>query len=144
PFPECFKEWKEHVKRVVDSSVNSARQLCKDKNKTALSSPPNGPTEYPCANKQSLIRLCDRRARGAQDAIVDFMKAVPKNPALGGIKPRQSSPLWVRPIRTGNNEYGLLFCVLASSFTGHSYDFLRKFLDGHFPGCDFTLKGWNS
>lgn len=144
PFPQCFDEWKEHVKRVVDSSVNSARQLCKNKNKTALNSPPNGPTEFPCANKQSLIRLCDRSVGTAQQAVTEFMKAVPKHAALGGIQPRQSSPLWVRPIRTGNSKYGLLFCVLASSFKGDDYDFIRTFLDNHFPGCDLTLKGWNS
>lgn len=146
PFPQSFDKWKDHVKRVVDSSVGSVKQLCDRKGKKVLNSPPNGPTQYPCANKESLIRLCNRRMGTPEEAVVVFMRAVPKHPALGGISPRQSSPLWVRPIKTGNNEYGLLFCVLASSFenNNHNYDFVRKFLDNHFPGCDLTLKGWNS
>lgn len=142
-FPRSFDEWKWYVEKTVDFAVNSMRQLCEAKGKKILNSPPDGPTKFPCANKSSLIRLCNLEAQSATDAITRFMKAVPQHRALGGIKPRQSSPLWVRPIQTGD-KYGLLFCVLASSFDGHDYAFVRKFLDDHFPGCDITVKGWNS
>ena len=145
-FPVSLEDWKKHIEEKVKSAVESVRQLCEAKNKNILDTlpaEPAEPTKFPCANKLSLIRLFNLEAQSAMGAITHFMKAVPKHPALGGIRPRQSSPLWVRPIQTGD-KYGLLFCVLASSFDGCDYAFVRQFLDKHFPGCDITVEGWNS
>ena len=77
------------------------------------------------------------------DAIVQFMQKVPKDPAFGGIQPRQASPLWVRPIQT-ENGYSLLFLILASALkTGTNYNKVQGFLNQHFKGQHLQAKGWN-
>jgi hypothetical protein len=82
------------------------------------------------------------KAASATAAVTQFMKGVPKDQALGGIKPRQASPLWVRPIQLGE-QYGLLLVVLASDFGGKNYDFVRGFVE-NLPGQNLTVEGWNA
>ncbi|MDH7482696.1 MAG: type III-B CRISPR module RAMP protein Cmr1 [Armatimonadota bacterium] len=147
-FPESFCGWEKYVKETVEFAVKSVKCLCESAGKNILPDPPNGPTKYPCANKMSLIQLCDLKAKTAMDAVKQFMKNVPKDPAFGGIRSRQASrqasPLWVRPIKTNKDEYGLLFCVLASSFKGANYDKISNFLNEKFQGKVVKVKGWNS
>ena len=140
-FPKTFSGWKQHVSRVASSAIQAARALA-DAQGVPLSVLPVGPAVYPCATQSGLIRLCDVRQRKAIEAVKLFMNQVPKKRALGGIGPRQASPLWVRPIQTGPTTYGLLCVVLASKFSGSDYDFVRRFLDG-FDGRYLQVKGWN-
>ena len=76
------------------------------------------------------------------EAVIQFMKRVPKRAWLGGITPRQASPLWVRPIQTGKT-YNLLCAVLASNFPGADYVALKQFLD-KLTGEYLQVKGWNT
>ncbi len=76
------------------------------------------------------------------EVVTSFMKRTPKKNALGGINPRQASPLWVRPIQTGPTSYGLLCVVLASNFAGADYGFVKEFLD-KFSAEYLLAKGWN-
>jgi len=138
-FPTTLDGWKTHVERVAQLAIATAMGLA------GVLKPrlPAGPADYPCATKSGLIRLCDAREHSAMQAVISFMKRTPKNNALGGINPRQASPLWMRPIQTGPTTYGLLCVVLASRFSGANYGFVREFLD-KFPGEYLSVKGWNA
>lgn len=142
-FPDSLCGWETHTKQAAESAIDCVRALCKSRGKHVLGTPPAGPTRYPCANASGLLRLCDLGATSAMDAVTQFMRSVRKSRALGGIDPRQASPLWLRPIRT-EGTYGLLFCVLASEFRGQDYGLVRSFLDQHFKGKDVVVKRWNA
>jgi CRISPR-associated protein Cmr1 len=145
-FPVSMKDWVRHVERVAVAAVASLRELA-----LGLSVPvvplPAGPSVYPCANKQGLLRIVRiDGAETAMTAVAAFMKQVPKHPAFGGINPRQASPLWVRPLPLGTEQYGLLFTVLASRLARGSEDYeaVRQFLLKNFPdGEDLRVPGWN-
>ena len=139
--PASLSNWKQHVIQVAENAVAAARSLAQAQG-VAVVSLPATPTSYPCANCSGLIRLCDLKAGSAMDAVTQFMRQVPQNQALGGIKPRQSSPLWVHPIQT-DDQYGLLLVVLASQFRGSNYNFVHTFLNDNFVGQDLSVKGWN-
>jgi CRISPR-associated protein Cmr1 len=141
--PTSLQGWKTFAQQTAENAVQACRQLAQSQQLRVLDQPPNGPTRFPCANKQSLIMICDLKASNAMDAVIQFMQKVPKDPAFGGIQPRQASPLWVRPIQT-ENGYGLLFLVLASKLrTGTDYNKVREFLEEHFGGQYLQAKGWN-
>ncbi len=141
-FPTAIDTWKSHVAQVANEAIKAARKLA-GAHGVSVSGLTVGPAAYPCATKSGLIRLCDLQASSAMQAVTSFMNQVPKNKALGGINPRQASPLWVRPIQTGPTTYGLLCVVLASRFSGANYGFVREFLD-KFPGEYLRVKGWNA
>ena len=142
-FPATLNGWKAHVERVAQVAIATAMTLA-DAHKVPVSGLTAGPATYPCATQSGLIRLCDMRASSpAMQTVTLFMKRTPKNNALGGINPRQASPLWVRPIQTGPTTYGLLCVVLASRFSGANYGFVKEFLD-KFPGEYLSVKGWNA
>lgn len=138
--PSTLASWKAHVEQVAAKAVTAGRDLARLHN-VPFASLPKGPAAYPCATRVGMLKICDLEVPSAMDAIVHFMNKVPRNVALGGIQPRQSSPLWVRPIQL-DDQYGLLFVVLASSFNGADYKFVKTFLDD-FPGDDIQVKGWN-
>jgi len=134
--------WKQHIKHVAEDAVASARHLAQSR-KVALVDLPKGPTRYPCASHLGLIRVCDLQAGSSLAAVTQFMQKAPQDQAFGGIKPRQASPLWVRPIQL-TDHYGLLLVVLASYFNGANYPTVQRFLAQHFPGEDLSVKGWNA
>jgi CRISPR-associated protein Cmr1 len=140
-FPTSFYGWKRHVNQAASTAIEAAKKLAQAQGVT-LASLPSGPASYPCATKSGLIRLCDIQASSAMGAVIHFMSHVPKKNWLGGISPRQASPLWVRPIQTAKS-YGLLCTVLASDFPGANYTALKQFLD-KFPGEYLQVKGWNT
>ncbi len=141
-FPTTLSGWESHVARVTELAIAAAMGLA-DAHNVPRSELPAGPAAYPCATRSGLIRLCNLQVDSAMQAMTLFMKQVPKNDALGGISPRRASPLWVRPIQTGPNAYGLLCVVLASDFAGANYRFVKEFLD-EFPGKYLLVKGWNT
>jgi len=140
--PNTLESWRQHVKEVTEKAVASARELASAQN-VAVVDLPKGPARYPCATRQGLTRICELKAASAMAAVTRFMQEVPKSRALGGINPRQASPLWVRPIQLGN-QYGLLLTVLASNFNGANYNTVRDFLNNKFAGEEVSLKGWNA
>jgi len=140
-FPTSFDNWKRHVNQVTSSAIETARKLAQTQG-VALSALPTGPAAYPCATQSGLIRLCDIQASSAMEAVIQFMDRVPGKTWLGGISPRQASPLWVRPIQT-RRKYGLLCTVLASDFPGANYTELKRFLD-KLSGEYLQVKGWNT
>jgi hypothetical protein len=74
------------------------------------------------------------------DAVKHFMSIVPRNVAFGGINPRQSSPLWVRPIEVENGRFRLLlflFHCKVKSETNHNT--IKLWLDDKFPGDNINV-----
>jgi hypothetical protein len=140
-FPTTFEGWKGHISEAARFAVAAGMALA-DTHQVPVSGLPKGPAAFPCATTEGMIRLCNLGERSAMEAVKVFMNQVPKNRALGGIDLRQASPLWVRPIQTGTNRYGLLCTVLASNFDDADYGFVRRFLDS-FEGEYVRVKGWN-
>jgi hypothetical protein len=70
------------------------------------------------------------------------MRKMPQKQFLGGIRPRHSSPLWVRAIKA-DNQYRLLMCVLPNFHNDNDLADMKKFLNESFPGEDIPIKGWN-
>lgn len=142
--PTSLQNWKTFAQQTAENAIQACRQFAQSHRVPVLDQPPNGPARFPCANQQGLMMICDLKARSAMAAVIQFMQRVPKDPAFGGIQPRQASPLWVRPIQT-ENGYDLLFLVLASKLkTGTDYNKVREFLEEHFGGQYLQAKGWNA
>ncbi len=71
------------------------------------------------------------------------MRKMPKIGALGGISPRQGSPLWAHLFYT-SNQYHLLLTLLPSRLASGSQDYkeVAKALQS-FGGETIEIKGWN-
>ncbi len=142
--PVSLLGWQQYAVQTAEQAVIAARNLAQSEKVSVLSQPPSGPTGFPCANRDGLMRVHDLRAADAMEAVRRFMNAVPADPAFGGINPRQASPLWVRPIET-ENGYGLLLLMLASRLkSGTNLSNVQGFIDKHFPGIPLKAKGWNA
>jgi CRISPR-associated protein Cmr1 len=143
--PIVAEGWKQHIKKVLEQAIAAMRGLAQSR-EVPLTDLLPGPARHPSATRLGLIRICrfnDPKPISAMDAVTRFMQHASGNYAFGGIKPRQASPLWVRPIQL-DDHYGLLFTVLASQFNGADYETVRNFLDQEFPGEDIRVKGWNA
>jgi CRISPR-associated protein Cmr1 len=140
--PTSLEGWKQHIKQVTENAVASARDLAQARNVTRAGLPIDA-ARYPCATRKGIIQFCDLKATSAMAAVTQFMQEVPKSQTLGGISPRQASPLWVRPIQI-DAQYGLLFTVLASKFNGSNYPDVQRFLDEKFKGENLGVEGWNA
>lgn len=141
--PITLEGWQQHIKQVAENAVASIRDLAHARGVSPINLSA-GPARYPCATRMGLIRLCPlKETASAMAAVVQFMKGVPRIPALGGISPRQASPLWMRPIQL-DKQYGLLLTVVASQFNGANYSdvqsLLEKFEGEYLP----PVKGWNA
>jgi len=142
--PTSLQGWQQFAIQVAENAIHACRQLAHLHRVAVLSEPPSGLTHFPCASKKSLIMVSELKAPSAMDAVVQFIQKIPKDPAFGGIRPRQASPLWVRPVQI-ENGYGLLFLVLASRLrTGTDYGKIQGFLGQNFPGTLLKAKGWNA
>ncbi|NPV08293.1 MAG: type III-B CRISPR module RAMP protein Cmr1 [Anaerolineae bacterium] len=130
PSPDSISGWRRRVKEAIEGAVAAARFLARDQSMAVVRSPA-GPAQFPCLGGATTVRVYDVRAHSAMDAVRQFMSKVPRNPAFGGISPRQASPLWVRPIATGRT-YGLLFIILPSRFSRADYDRVEGFLKANF------------
>lgn len=142
PMPNTSEKWCDYVKMMAQKVLITGNQLA-HQHSIPLRALPDGPSHYPCATRAGIIRLSEFHATTSQETVRHFMQKVPQISALGGIKPRQSSPLWVRPVAT-ENGYQLLLIVLASRLrTGTDYQSVKHFLNTEFPGTDIPVKGWN-
>jgi len=128
--PRSLREWRRRVEAAITGALAAARSLAQASDVT-VAKVPQGPAQFPCLCNRMTARVYDLRARSAMDATRDFMSKVPKDAAFGGIRPRQASPLWVRPIATGQH-YGLLFTILPSRFPSADYSRIEKFLKANF------------
>lgn len=142
PMPQKVTEWKKYIEDVTTQAITAAQRLAQSNN-IKIVGLPSSPTRYPCVSRGSLIRIAETTDQSAIDTITELMRKMPQDQRLGGINPRQASPLWVRPIET-EKGYSLLFVVLPSQLKGRTdYTFVRRFLDEKFKGQDVSVKGWN-
>jgi len=139
--PSTLVGWKTHVQQVAEQAISAAEALAQAHG-IVVSGLPTGPATYPCATQMGILRISELKPAptSAMEAVVAFMRKAKKVRALGGIDPRQASPLWVRPIEIGDH-YALLFVTLASKFRGSNYATVKAFLDNSFAGKDITAKG---
>ncbi len=75
--------------------------------------------------------------------MVEVMRKMHKVDYLGGIQPRQGSPLWVN-ILYASQAYHLLLTVLPSRLISgkHDYQKVQDVLQS-FGGQRIEIKGWN-
>jgi CRISPR-associated protein Cmr1 len=140
-----FKDDLESYCREITGSMASAlRSLAGRLEIPILPEPPAGPCQYPCASKSAEVLISNVRYHTAMEAVIGFMQVVPQNPSLGRIsRPRQASPLWVRPVQMDKSDFCLLFTLLPSIFPGANYPWVINFLNTKFPGTSLALEGWN-
>jgi len=141
-FPTTKRGWKVHVSRVAKQAIEAAAQLTTAKAPEVKWNRIQELADYPCATNAGLIRLSDIQARTAKDAVIAFMHQTKDKRPLGGINPRQASPLWIRPIQI-DSSYGLLCTVLTSDFRGANYDYVKNFLKS-LGGEPLKVEGWNT
>ena len=140
--PIVLDEWSRHIKVVCLSAIKRANELAVQ-NKVSPKNLPTGRTSFPCASTDSLIRIPeDLGATKSNELLISLMSKMPQKQFLGGIKPRHSSPLWVRVIKA-DGEYRLLMCVLPNFKSDGDLAEMKKFLNASFPGTDISIKGWN-
>jgi len=144
PMPTSLNGWEEYARQTAEGSIAATRALAQSQ-KVSLVSLTQGPAKFPCATQSGIIQISGFTATSAEEVVKGFMQKTRPHPAMGGIKPRQSSPLWVRPIFVGDG-FRLLFVVLVSSLKQETdYAYIRQFLDHNFaPQVIVQAKGWNA
>lgn len=142
--PKDAAHWPAHINRVVSRAIQSVGKVALQLGVGPQSSLSANPPQFPSASMLSDIWLTQPLAGTAMEAVIAFMRRVPQEKYLGGISPRQASPLWVRPIEMGVGSYGLLFTVVASRLrVGTDYPKLQKFVST-FGVTRLSVKGWNA
>ena len=141
--PKSLERWQQYVGWVPRNATKYARYLAQ-LNKIPPTSLPSSPTNFPCAAQNATVRISDNFSKNTtEEALKDMMSVMPHKSYLGGIHPRQASPLWIR-VFIADGRYHLLLCVLPSELkSGTNYSALSNFLDRYFPGNDISIKGWN-
>uniref|UniRef100_A0A7C4Q2K9 Type III-B CRISPR module RAMP protein Cmr1 n=1 Tax=Bellilinea caldifistulae TaxID=360411 RepID=A0A7C4Q2K9_9CHLR len=140
-FPKNESEITKFIQIVVRSAVRQAQALAGEKG-IAVTQLPEEPTEFPSAAMNAEIRLLSQiNARNGVEAVADLMRRFPKQNWLGGISPRQASPVWARVFKT-TEGYHLLFTLLPAKLAGDTHDYteLRRWLK---MGNVVGVKGWN-
>lgn len=137
------EKWEKHIKGIAMSAIERARQLAENMS-VPIKGLPSSPTNYPCAAQGGLVRIVKFDRTTPEDAVKDMMSVMPQVNYLGGIKPRQSSPLWVR-VFWADKKYHLLMCLLPSKLArkAENYTSVKEFLDNRFRGTDLSIQGWN-
>ncbi|HPH98123.1 MAG TPA: type III-B CRISPR module RAMP protein Cmr1 [Anaerolineaceae bacterium] len=69
---------------------------------------------FPCFSNKARIWLGTHPYSSGIEAIKDFMARIQKSNYLGGISPRHSSPLWMKPVQI-NQQFYLLMTFLPST-----------------------------
>jgi CRISPR-associated protein Cmr1 len=140
PSPVTLKEWETTIRRTTKNAIGSISKLA-ELLKIDTFPLPTGPCAFPCINQKGILKIGTKHFSTATDAVKDFTSHVSQVDWLGGIHPRQASPLWIHPIQA-EDGFHLVFIVLASRFDNSDYLKLKAFLDEK-PGKDLTISGWN-
>ncbi len=141
PMPNQPPEWKKYITQTAQNSINAAKTIA-EKNAPKTITPLREQGEFPHASKGSRIIFCKNLLKNSGvEVIKEFMNKMPLQSYLGGIKPRQASPLWMRPIQI-DRQYGALLISLPSNFKGNNLQELNKTIE-KFNGEDLKIEGWN-
>jgi len=140
PSPVTLTEWETTIRDTAHNALSAMSSLA---GLLGIESQPllAGPCAFPCINQVGILRIGTSHFPTAADAVKDFMQHVQQVDWLGGIHPRQASPLWTHPIQA-EDGFHLVYIVLASRFRNSDYLKLKAFLDEK-PGKDLTISGWN-
>lgn len=130
PSPDSYAGWRERAKEAINGARKAARALARDR-EVAVAERADGPARFPSLSGPVSVKVFDLKAASAIEAVTEFMSRVPQHRAFGGIRPRQASPLWIRPVRIGTG-YGLLCTVVPSAFPGADYERIDRFLKDNF------------
>ena len=139
-FPKTKNDWEEHIKNLLTKSIIVAKRLAETLNIKISENTSKNLTSFPYFFNGNLIRISNANYNSSMDAVKHFMSIVPRNVAFGGINPRQSSPLWVRPIEVENGRFRLLlflFHCKVKSETNHNT--IKLWLDDKFPGDNINV-----
>jgi len=140
-FPNSQSQIEGFIRLVTRSAIRQVETLANQYGYPAKGLP-DLPTEFPSAAMNAEIQLSSQiNARNGVEAVADLMRRFPKQSWLGGIEPRQASPVWARVFKT-TEGYHLLFTLLPAKLAGntHNYTELRKWLK---MGNVVGVKGWN-
>lgn len=143
-FPKQDSEITRFIQIVTRSAVRQIEALASNLN-IPVRGLPEAPTEFPCAALDGEVRLVRRiNAKEPVGAVAELMQRFPKVSWLGGISPRQGSPVWARVFKT-QEGYHLLFTVLPSKLARgtHNYSEVKRWLEGKIDGDLIRVKGWN-
>jgi len=136
-------DWPKIVSIIARSAIRQAKALAEREGVRVVDHLPEAPTTFPCAAKGATVRIVPNFSQSPTEALRKLMRKMPKEAFLGGIRPRQASPLWVNVFQA-SNAYHLLLCVLPSDLkAGTDYHKLSEFLGREFPAKDIRVKGWN-
>ncbi len=144
PFPNEQIQIEDFVRKITRSAVRHIQALAQSFG-IPISSIHEIPTEFPCAAIGGEIRLAPlSHAKSGSEAVAELMARFPKKSWLGGISPRQASPVWARVIRTKEGYFGL-FTLLPSKLAQgtHNYTDLKDWLERTIQGEVIEVKGWN-
>ncbi len=142
-FPQQVDSVSQFIRIITRSAIRQVQALAAAL-KVPTSGLPESPTEFPCAAIGTEFRLVRGiNAKDSIDAVANLMKRFPKAVWLGGIAPRQSSPVWARVLKT-QEGYHFLFTVLPSKLAqaAHNYSELKKWLNNRVIGDLIEVKGW--
>ncbi|HCE17409.1 MAG TPA: type III-B CRISPR module RAMP protein Cmr1 [Anaerolinea thermolimosa] len=141
-FPDNPDMFPKRIDKILRSAVGMGEKLAEQLQQPVVSLP-TIPTAFPCAAQGAEIRFVKDWARTSQEALTMVMRNMPKADYLGGISPRQGSPLWVN-IFYASQAYHLLLTVLPSRLISgrHNYQSVLNVLQS-FGGQKIEIKGWN-
>jgi len=143
-FPKQESEVEEFVEIVIRSAIRHIQALA-DYKKIAMHGLPKAPTQFPCAARDADIRLYRMKATDGVKAVAELMKLFPKQKWLGGISPRQASPVWARVFKV-DEGYRCLFTLLPSKLVQESHDYskVKQWFENTVGQACVLVKGWNS
>ncbi len=135
--------WAKRTIVIAQAAAEWIRELA-TRLKIPITGLPSCPTNFPCAAKDALVRIVPLGQSNPDESLKSLMSVMPQVNWLGGISPRQSSPLWMR-VFWADDKYHFLLCLLPSKLArgAQDYDEVKAFLDRKFPGTDLSIPGWN-
>jgi|YNPBryantNP2012_1023418.scaffolds.fasta_scaffold07311_5 CRISPR-associated protein Cmr1 len=144
-FPKQESEVARFVKIVICSSVRHAQTLAACKNIGIVDRLPKAPTEFPCAAMNAEIRLSERiNASNGVEAVAELMRCFPSQNWLGGVNPRQASPVWAKVLNVEEKYYFLFTYLPSKLIRGTNPDEVKRRLEYmKYKGEVIKVKGWN-
>lgn len=142
-FPDDPEKLQKFVSVIIRSALERGKSLAEKYGVPVVSSLPSSPAKFACFAQGAEIHFVKDWARTPQDAMAAVMRRMPKADYLGGISPRQGSPLWVN-ILYASQAYHLLLTVLPSRLASGRQDYHKvSQLLQSFGGQKIQIKGWN-
>ncbi len=141
--PDDPEKLQKLVSVIVRSALERGKSLAEKYGVPVASSLPSSPAKFACFAQGAEIRFVKDWAGTPEDAMAAVIRKMPKADYLGGISPRQGSPLWVN-ILYASQSYHLLLTVLPSRLASGRQDYQKvSQLLQSFGGQKIQIKGWN-